>query len=373
MRIVHIISGLGTGGAETMLYRLVSQLSNHTHVIISLTSNGSQGQKLLLDGFDVHILDMRGVFGFISLLRLWILLRKINPDIVQTWMYHADLIGGLIARSAGFKNIVWNIRNTKIPQGRYSLTSIFIWLSARLSNWLPRKIICCANAAMVLHRDFGYTPSKLTVIPNGYVFNDFLTTENSRLYAKNALGLPSDAVIVGMIGRFDYLKGYDIFIKAAAILNNFSSRPVLFLAAGCNIDENNIELKRWINNFAPGATFKLLGERSDIPRIMQAIDFFCLASRAEGFPNVVAEAMLMQIPCVVTDVGDAKIIVGPSGLVVPPEDPTALADALKELISLDKKDRIELGLFARQRICDNYSIDAIANEYEKIYYFIRKM
>lgn len=373
MRIVHIISGLGTGGAESMLHRLVKQMRGHTHVIISLTSIGTVGKRLLSDGFDVYVLDLRGILGFMSLLRLWFLLRGIKPDVIQTWMYHADLIGSIIGRLSGVKNIIWNIRNTNIPQGRYSLTGLIILICSIISYFGPRKIICCAQSALRLHVALGYSKSKLIVIPNGYNINDINESEAERFNSRLLFDIPNNKVVIGMVGRFDSLKGYDIFVKAAGILAKDHPDTFLFMAAGHDVSDNNEQLNQMILDFAPHAKFKFLGERDDVPNVMQSIDVFCLASRSEGFPNVVAEAMLMQVPCVVTDVGDAKEIVGTSGVVVPPENPLDLAVAINSVVSLDKSVRIELGQSARQRIKDNYSIESIASQYENLYQSLDKL
>jgi len=373
MRIVHIISGLGTGGAESMLHRLVKQMRGHTHVIISLTSIGTVGKRLLSDGFSVYVLDLRGIFGFMSLFRLWYLLRKIKPDVIQTWMYHADLIGSIIGRLSGVKNIVWNIRNTMIPQGKYSLTGLVILFCSRISYFVPRKIICCAQSALLLHVELGYSKNKLIVIPNGYNISDFNESEAKRCNSRLFFDIPNNKIVIGMVGRFDPLKGYDIFLKAAGILTKDHPGTFLFLAAGQDINDNNEQLNQMILEFAPHANFKLLGERDDVPNVMQSIDVFCLASRSEGFPNVVAEAMLMQVPCVVTDVGDAKEIVGVSGVVVPPENPLDLAVAISSVVSLDKGVRVELGRSARRRIKDKYSIESIASQYENLYHSLDEL
>lgn len=367
MRIVHIISGLSTGGAETMLHRLVNELSAHSHVIISLTSNGPVGQKLLSEGFDVRALNIRSPLGLLSLFKLWQLLREYKPDIIQTWMYHADLIGSVIGRLSGNKNIIWNIRNTNIPQGKYSSTGIVIMICAKLSYFVPKKIVCCAKSALYLHADLGYSKEKLLVIPNGYDASRFNRSPAGRFESKKLLGIPEKKTVVGIIGRFDKLKGYDIFAKASELLSNTSRNKYLFLAVGRAVENDNDDIRQLIKNLSPNAEFKLLGERSDIPKVMQALDVFCLASRAEGFPNVVAEAMLMEVPCVVTDVGDARTIVGSFGMVVPPEDASALADAIEATAALDSKSRNEIVRSARQRILDNYSIDAIAQQYETMY------
>jgi len=368
MRIVHIISGLGTGGAEMMLYRLVNELHAHQHFVVSLTSNGTLGRKLSAVGCDVYVLNFRGFLGFVSFFRLWALLRRVRPDVVQTWMYHADLVGAIVGRLAGINCVIWNLRNTKIPQGRFSPTYFVINFCKFISNSLPHKIVCCANSVLDEHARIGYSRSKLIVIPNGYQIGEFEPADKKkRIELRHFLDIPQNTKVVGIVGRYDVLKGYDIFVRAAGLLTNKHSDRLLFLAVGRNVDEHNTELIGLIRKFAPDARFILLGERDNISELMQVMDIFCLASRAEGFPNVVAEAMLVKVPCVVTDVGDARYIVGSTGMVVNPEDPLALADALDSMLSIDESARRELGVAARCRIEQHFGIASIAAQYESLY------
>jgi glycosyltransferase involved in cell wall biosynthesis len=367
MLIVHIISGLEKSGAELMLFRLVKEMSGNTHIIVSLTSIGEIGKKLLDNGFSVYVFDFRGIHSIISVFRLSFFLRKIKPDILQTWMYHADLIGGVIGKLSGVTNVVWNIRSTKIPQKKYSLTGIFVLICAKLSPFIPEKIICCSHSSLKSHAQLGYSRDKLKVIQNGFEVNKFLASKCGRTRSRLLLNVPDDRFVVGMVGRFDPLKGYDIFVKAAGILTKDHPEGFLFMVAGREINKKNELLRHMIIKFAPNADFKLLGERDDIPDILQSLDVFCLASRSEGFPNVVAEAMLMQIPCVVTDVGDAREIVGASGIVVPAENPSALASAISAVFSFDDNTRIELGNSARVRIVEDYRIESIAIQYVSLY------
>lgn len=368
MRIVHIISGLGTGGAEMMLYRLVNELCAHQHIVISLTANGPLSRKLAAIGCTVYALDLRGYLGFVSLFKLWVLLRKIRPDVVQTWMYHADLIGAIVGRLSGINRIVWNIRNTKIPQGKYSFTYVIIKMCKFLSSIIPKKIVCCANSAMEEHVKIGYSRSKLVVIPNGYQVSEIkLNNEDEVAKFRGLLKIPKKTKVIGIVGRYDVLKGYDVFVRAAGLLTKDHSENLVFMAVGRNVDESNAELQDVLRKYAPDAKFILLGEREDVSKLMQAMDVFCLASRAEGFPNVVAEAMLARVPCVVTDVGDARYIVGSTGIVVNPEDPSALADALDSMLSLDESARKELGIAARRRVEQDFGIASIAAQYESLY------
>lgn len=366
MKIVHIISSLETGGAETMLARLIRGMPQHSHVVITLTTVGPLGESLKASGYKVHGIGLKATTAWYALPRLWRLVRRESPDIVQTWMYHADLLGGLISRLAGVKQIVWNVRNTEIPQGRTSMTGLIIRLCAAISTWLPQAIICCANAGLEVHASKGYKRKKMIVIPNGYDIHEWHPKGVSRLEVRQDYGLPGDAFIVGIVGRYDSLKGYDVFIEAAALIGKVIHNAI-FLMIGRHVEVSNVELRNLIESRGGNAVFLLLGERSDVSQLMSTMDVYCLSSRAEGFPNVVAEAMLMQVPCVVTNVGDAARIVGQTGCVVPPGEPDAMAEVVCSFERMGEERRRAAGQAARQRIVNHYGIEVVSKQYEQVY------
>ncbi len=368
--VCHIISGLNVGGAELMLKRLVeSQNGNngYSHSVISLTSLGRVGLQLQAIGIEVHALNMHAVMDMPrGMWRLVCMLRASRPDIVQTWMYHADLIGGLAARMVGIKNIIWGIRNTLIPQGKWSRSQFVIGTCAKLSRWVPHKIVCCAEAARSTHIALGYSAAKMLVIPNGYDLSIFNPTPELRQSMRQHFGFADDTVVIGIVGRFDPLKDYENFVLAAARVAALKPQA-RFMMVGRDISFSNTQLMGWLANTAISDRFILLGERRDVSDCLAAMDIFCLASRAEGFPNVVTEAMAMRVPCVVTDVGDAALIVQNIGQVVPPQDWAALADALITMVDLSPEQREALGVRARKLVECNYSIKSISQQYADLY------
>ena len=367
MKIMHIITSLETGGAETTMCRLVQAMSGHTHVVVSLTSIGAPGESLIEAGHEVHALRIRMSNLIGALIRLWRLMRHHRPDVIQTWMYHSDLLGGLMGRLAGCRHVFWNIRNTEIPHSIWSRTGWIVRASAALSRIIPRAIVCCAHAAKLKHVALGYPDDRMVVIQNGYDVNSWRLPTQTRSEVRSSLGFPATAFIVGMVGRMDPLKGHDIFIEAAGAMAARFHGELLFVMVGRGVEESNTSLQKIIKEKGGQAQFRQLGERRDISQLMYALDLYCLSSYSEGFPNVVAEAMLMQTPCVVTDVGDAGRIVGDIGRVVPPNEPVALADALLSLASMEEKNRQALGLAARERISAQFDIQFIAQQYVNLY------
>jgi len=369
--VAHVIIGLEIGGAELMLRRLVLNQkctsATFEHVVISLGNTGVIGRQLIESGVRVYALNLRGILNFpIVFFRLVFMLGKLQPSIVQTWMYHADLIGGLAARLVGVKHVIWNIRSTSIPQGRWSRSQLIIWLCAKLSKWLPCKIVCCAESARAFHNDMGYAVEKICVIPNGYDLSIFDGSPQLKQHMRTQLGICNDLVVVGTVGRFDPLKDYANFVQAAKLVGHLRPK-VLFMMIGRGVDSSNMELADWLANTGFAHRFVLLGERHDVSDLMAAMDIYCLASRAEGFPNVVAEAMAMQVPCVVTNVGDAALILQDTGRVVPGQSSTSLADALLAMVDLPDAQRKDLGKRARRVIENSYSIEAVSKQYENLY------
>jgi glycosyltransferase involved in cell wall biosynthesis len=367
MRILHIIGSLERGGAEVMLSKLINAMHEDVHCVISLTKLGPLGEHLIASGHNVHALNIRKGSFLLGLLALWRYIRAFKPNVIQTWMYHSDLLGGVVGRLAGIPNIIWNIRNTEIPQGKLSKTYFIIRICALLSSYVPRRIVCCADAALRHHEMLGYCKAKMIAIPNGYLINSDLPDSREILLMRQSLGIASDVLIIGAVGRFDPLKGYDIFIEAANFIEKSFEGRILFLMIGRQMTNENILLKKLISDKGGDAKFMMIGERNDASKLISVLDIFCLSSRSEGFPNVVAEAMLMQVPCVVTDVGDARKIVGKDGVVVNKNDPQELANGILELLNMHHEERNSLGISGRTNVINNYSIDAVSKKYAKIY------
>ena len=205
----------------------------------------------------------------------------------------------------------------------------------------------------------------MVVIPNGFDLNLFKPDLEGRTLVRQELRIPEDTMLIGMVGRFDPQKDHYNFIKAAALLQK-EIPDVQFLLCGDDITWENQKLSKWIDETGFHGYFHLLGRRSDISRIMTALDI-ASSSYGEGFPNVVGEAMSCGVPCVVTDVGDSALIVGDTGIVVPPKDPNALALAWKKLIEIGKDKRQKLGHNARLRIRENFNLPSVVRRYEELY------
>jgi glycosyltransferase involved in cell wall biosynthesis len=371
MKIVHIITGLSTGGAEMMLYKLLSRINDDEFEseVISLTDDGPIADKIRMLGVPVHALRMKwGKPHPVALIKLSLLLRQRKPDLVQTWMYHSDLIGGLAAKFAGGIKTFWNIRQGNINLDSNKRSAIWIAKTcAKVSSWLPDKIICCSHAALEFHSTLGYSEEKMLVIPNGFDLDAFQPDHDARKSVCKELGLDEKTYLVGLVARFHPQKDHHNFIRAAELIRkNISSAH--FVLCGDAINNENDRLIQWIKQAGLGKCFHLLGIRTDVPHLVAAMDVAISSSLGgEGFPNVVGEAMACAVPCVVTDVGDSALIVGDAGRVVAAKDPEALAAAIIELLQAPPEFREKLGKQARLRVKKNYSLDNIVKEYEAVY------
>lgn len=354
-----------------MMRRLIEtsrgQRAGALHHVISLTTMGEVGVQLRALGVSVVALHMEaGWKAPLAFLRLVSLLRKLRPDIVQTWMYHADLLGGLAARIVGCRNVIWGIRTTELSQTGAHITAVVRWLCARLSHWIPHTIVCAAEAALRRHAAIGYSPHRMVVISNGFDLSRMHASAAEVNALRQACGLGSEFVVVGTVGRFDAAKDQQNFVRAAGLLAQ-RYPAVRFLMVGRGCDRSNHELAAWVAATAFPERFVLLGQRFDVPVCLATMDVFALSSRTEGFPNVLAEAMAMKRPCVTTDVGDAAFVLGDCGEVVPKEDPAALAAALSRLLDMQAGLREALGDAGHLRIVQEFSMARCAEHFAALY------
>lgn len=370
MKLAVIIGGTGVGGAETMLEKVLARLSpKFKPHVISMIPVGKIGERLRVLGIPVESLNMRrGVPNPIALMHLIRRLRDLRPDVVHTWMYHADLMGGVAARRAGVPALAWCIRHSNLTRaGNKRQTLAVVRANAFLSHRVPDRILCCSQASRSVHIAYGYAREKMVVVPNGFDIAQFKPDPDARLSVRAELGLSLDVCLVGLIGRWDPQKNHEGFFAAAAALH--LRRPeVHFLLAGQGVDASNQSIRRSLGTNGLESVTHLLGLRDDIPRLMGALDVLASASSwGEAFPNVIGEAMACGVPCAVTDVGDSALIVGETGEVVESGDMARLAVAMDILLTSPPDERRALGERARARVVEHFEIGNIVRQYEGFY------
>lgn len=370
MKILHIITCLDTGGAEKILESLIKHTRNSFEIkVISLTTKGVIAEDLEQLNIPVEALGMRSPLSApIMVYKLIKAIKSYNPDVVQTWMYYSDFLGGIAAKVCRKKSIIWGIHNTDILNGTglSKLAFIVAKLCALLSHFIPSTVVCVANAGLINHKKIGYSSRKLKVISNGYDIEHFEKSRDFREQARKQFKINENAFVIGSIGRFNAYKDHKNFIDAAALI--LREHPnVYFLIAGKDLTTDNSTLNGWIANTQKSNNFLLIGEQKDVRHCYAAMDVFCLHSCSEGFPNVLGEAMSTKLPCITTDVGDTAYMLGEHGLIAPPQNPKELAEAIKKYIFMSETERQRIGSEASQRIKEKFSIEVMVKEYMQLY------
>lgn len=372
MRVAHVITGLNTGGAEMMLLKLVSaSTSEATHRVFSLGSTGTMGRRFEELGVHVEALGLRpGRLSISGAYRLCQAMRRFGPDIVQGWMYHANL-AALVATWLGRRRwaLAWSVRCTIDPQGsEKALTRLVVRLCAALSN-IPYAIVYNSDRSRQQHESLGYRDDRSRVIPNGFDTSKFCPSDATRTSVREALGIRPDERLVGLVTRLDPMKDQRSFLRAAVqVLELYPSTR--FVLAGRNVPSLQYADEEAQTLIAKlGGNVKLLDEQECVSTLLSALDVFVLSSAyGEGFPNVVGEAMACGVPCVVTDVGDCASIVEGTGVVVPPRNSGALAEGIGSLLGRSDVERRLMGAAARQTIERRFSVEKCKLQFEGVWH-----
>ena len=372
MKVLHIITAFDDGGAQAVLYRFVTADKKNDHHVISLMDIGSYGDRLIKLGIPVYALDMPGAkLTIAGLSKLHRLIKQIDPDTIQTWMYHSDLIGSIIARLAGKKMIVWGIHNTNLDPAQTALTTrLVVRACALISGAIPQKIISCSQDGIRVHTAIGYKPSKMVVVPNGYDVSEFSPNPDDRNRLRQEWNIAENTTLFGMVARWDPQKDHPNLIAALAHLKSQAVLPWHCVLVGSGLNENNLELAALLEQHGVKDCVSLLGIRNDIPAVMNALDLHVLSSSyGEAFPNVVSEAMACGTPCVVTLVGDAALIVGDTGWAVPARNPAQLAHAMLAAVD-EQSDRAVWAhrqAICRERIQSNFNLEMMVDKYNAVW------
>jgi len=354
-----------------MLQKVVTALApkGYTFTVVSLTEASRIGGELEQSGTSVIALcGMGGVLLPHRLGRLVRAVREFQPDVIHSWMYHANVLGHAVAgmrRRGGRPALISSIRGCLDIR---SVDKLGLRVVRRLDSWLsPRvdAIVFNSRCAADQHAAFGYSMRRAVVIPNCFDTDHFRPRPEEAAGLRARLGWDG-GIAIGFVARFDPYKDHRNLLEAARIVVSRDPR-CRFILVGPGCESNNRQLSDGIEKYRLAGSVELLGERRDIGAIQSALDIAVSSSVSESFPNAIGEAMACGTPCVVTDVGDCKLLVGDTGLVVPPADPVALADALVRLASLTADQRRDLGDRARARVVAEYGMERIAGRICSLY------
>jgi glycosyltransferase involved in cell wall biosynthesis len=365
LAVAHLITGLETGGAERMLAQLAARMNRarFRSIVVSLTERGPLGAVIAGSGIPVHALGIRrGLPDPRAVSRLRRVLQEFNPDILQSWLYHADLLG-LAARQLGFApRLLWNLRCTD------SLGSEMVRVLLARCSGRPDAVIVNSEAGRRFHTDkLGYRPRRWEMLPNGFDTDLLHPDPERRALVRVEFGWDESAFVIALPARYHPMKDLPTFLAAAARLAA-RAPEARFALIGRGHDAGNIELANLIAAEGLGERVALLGERDDLYSLYPAFDVVSLSSAyGEGFPNVLGEAMACGVPCVATDVGDAAEIIGDTDAIIPPRDAAALATAWERFAVMTPAQRAERGTAARTRIVERFGLANIVARYETLY------
>jgi glycosyltransferase involved in cell wall biosynthesis len=360
LTILHLITGLDTGGAERMLFQLATRTdrTRFRTVVVSMTDRGTIGPLIEAAGIPVQALGMRRWLPDPrGILRLAAILRALSPDIVQTWLHHADLFGLIMLRLGRVRHLLWALHSSDMQESAL-VRRLLVRGSAR-----PDAVVTVSRFGQRFHTELGYRPRRWVYIPNGFDTVSLHPDEAARRRGRALLGIADSEIAILLPARHHPMKDHANFFAAAARLA--ASEPnARFVLAGTGSDALGDPIA------AHGLAGRVLpiGHRTDLDGLYPAFDIVTLSSAyGEAFPMVLGEAMACGVPCVATDVGDTALLIGDAGTVVPARDPGALAEGWRGIIALAPEERRALGVKARAHIVANYDLERIVPRFEALY------
>lgn len=363
-RVMHVITSTGVGGAENMLYKYLSNTNQDLieHYVISLVGIDNFGLKIKQLNIPIHGLS-KPIYTLKGVRELYKVTKEFDPDILQSWLYHSDLVCLVLKLFLNIK-LCWNIRSYKVYKFQ-KLTGLLVKFLALFSK-VPDVILINSLASKDYHQKIWYRPKRWEYIPNGFDPSVFKIRSEIKSDFRDKLNIDPKDYVIGMVSRYSSDKDHDTFLRACSLI--FKQRPnTHFVMVGANVDSCNSKLMELINELDIYQNVHLLGVRTDIHLIMPCFDIVCSSSLDEAFPNVIGEAMSAAVPCVVTDVGDCALLVGDTGRIVLSGSPEHMSAACLDLLELPKEELDHLGIKARNRILQEFSIQKISVKYDSIY------
>lgn len=376
LKVIHVIAGLNQGGAETMLYKLVFKMDNSRfqNVVISMTDAGIFGDKIVRLGVPLYCLELKKnpLSARKAIFLYKRLLKNLNPDVVQGWMYHANLFALLAKIFRSQVKILFNIRHSLSDlQNEKRLTRLVIRCNAWASR-LADKVINNSLVSINQHHAIGFSKKNSVYIGNGFEINKFCPSSEKYNDFRRKLGFNSEIKLVGLIARFHPVKNHMGFLKVAHVLvNQMHVANCYFVLGGRDCDSSNQILVEQIKSLGLENKVVLLGPvKSD--DILPALDVYLSMSLGEGFPNVIGEAMTCGVPCIATEVGDCRAIIGNGNQIFKVTEEEKIAYRIKEILNLSENEYVSLSKSCRARVKQNYQLETIVKKYEDLYLSLMK-
>lgn len=360
IRVLHFITELSTGGAQKALAQLVQNINRDRYHLIACcyyNGNGRFGRKIANQGIEVIDLNVTSNRDPRAIWRLYNLFNEHEPHILHSWLYHANMPGRIFGRIAKIP-IIFSSERTMGMEPRYRY-----WLNRLTSRWTDRVICVSETVARFVESDIGISQDKTVVIANGIEIANY-QLEPSKQKILVELGLPSEKIIIGTVARLDHVKRLDNLIHSILQMNDMNDSMIVIVGDG----PERTSLTNLIKELKLADRIRLVGQKDDVDSWISAFDIFVLSSQWEGMPNVLLEAMAVAKPVVATRVGGVPevVIAGETGLLVPPDDPEAMAGAISVLISEPERAQ-RMGKAGRQRVIDHFDIKTTVKKTEALY------
>ena len=369
IKILNIINSMEVGGAEVMLKKILINSDNtkFKHIIVTLKSENQILNDLKRKNIEIYSLKLNSFLNFLrSFKSLLQIVKKIKPDYILTWLHPSDFYGVFIKLMYPEVTLIWNIRCSKLIYPIVGFKNILLVKILSKFSKYPDLILSNSFSGIKEHLRLGYKPKEIKVIPNGFDLKSFTPNNKlGKLYRKE-LRLNQSDFVIGFVGKYNRIKGIEKFILTANIASiKFSNWK--FVLIGRDLTYENKELVTSLKKYKICKNFRLLGERQDINKILCSLDVLSLTSSSEGFPNVIGEAMSCGVPCVSTDVGDCKSIIGETGIISKNNKPQNIFNDWLSIHKMLKNDSSILKKSTRARIKKYYEINFIINKYEKLF------
>ncbi|MBF0292301.1 MAG: glycosyltransferase [Nitrospinae bacterium] len=370
IKVLHVIGSLDTGGTESTLANLALAMDKKRveNIVVTLAGYDTPlSLRIAASGVQVIKLGMlrpKWKFAF-GVFKLVSIIRRLKPDVIQGWLHESELVATVSARICGIP-VFWNVRGSQMNWSdfKWHLPWV-IKILARLSS-IPEVVISNSSAGRLAHEEMGYHPRRWELIHNGFDADSFTPHPTTRADLKKLIGAVEGEVIVGHVARFHKVKDHAGMLRAVGIVSRRVDNA-RFVFVGKGVDMQNPAIAEAVRAEGIANRVHFLGEISDIPRITAGFDIAVNSSYTEGFPNAVGEAMSCAVPCVATDVGECREIIGDAGIVVPAKDPEAMANALESLILARDEERRRIGAIGRSRVEKYYSLEKSAEKYVSLY------
>ena len=381
MKIIHLINSLNKGGAEGNLYRLCKfhkkKYKNNINItIITLIDNGFYEAELKKFGIKIFSLNMNKqnkFFDFIKkVLKLRKFIKKQNPDIIQSWMYHSNFITLFIPKRF-YDKLFWNIRHSELNIKISKKMTIFLSIICGLfSKIVPKKIIYCSEKSINFHENYHfYSKNKTVLIYNGCSDKTYYPSKNLYLDFRKKNKIKKTEIVIGYAGRYAKQKNiYSMLFAFSKIIKN--QKNVYLYMVGKDISLQNKELTSYTNDLKINNNVFFLNEQKNLLEFYNGIDFLLLASHSESFPNVIAEAMLCSTPVLSSNAGCSKKIIDDFGFIMNNNDHASIFKNLKIILNSFKYKKKEWRSHkknSRLQIQKNFSITNMSNAYFKNWIF----